>query len=113
MGTVWGMIQAFAEFAERSNPSPADFAPGISEALVTTFFGLIVAVPAVCSFAFFRNRIDELTAEATITAGHVMAPIKRALVTKARAVAPAVPRPATEPPRPVVPPVVAEREPRR
>jgi biopolymer transport protein ExbB len=113
MGTVWGMIQAFSEFAERSNPSPADFAPGISEALVTTFFGLIVAVPAVCSFAFFRNRIDELTAEATITAGHVMAPIKRALVTKGRAVAAAVMRPATESPRPPIPPVVSEREPRR
>ena len=114
MGTVWGMIQAFAEFAERANPSPADFAPSISEALVTTFFGLVVAVPAVCSFAFFRNRVDELTAEATITAGHVMAPLKRALVTKARPATPPTPsRPATESPRPPVPPVVAEREPRR
>jgi biopolymer transport protein ExbB len=114
MGTVWGMIQAFAEFAERSNPSPADFAPSISEALVTTFFGLVVAVPAVCAFAFFRNRVDELTAEATITAGHVMAPLKRALVTRARPVpTPAPSRPATEPARPAIPPVVPEREPRR
>ncbi|QDT55600.1 Biopolymer transport protein ExbB [Caulifigura coniformis] len=111
MGTVWGMIQAFAEFAERANPSPADFAPSISEALVTTFFGISVAVPAVCCFAFFRNRVDELTAEATITAGHVMAPLKRALVTRARPVAPAAVRP--DAPRPAVPPVVAEREPRR
>ncbi len=113
MGTVWGMIQAFAEFAEKANPNPADFAPSISEALVTTFFGLVVAVPAVCSFAFFRNRVDELTAEATITAGHVMAPLKRALVTRARPAAAAPARPAGETPRPPIPPVVSEREPRR
>jgi biopolymer transport protein ExbB len=112
MGTVWGMIQAFAEFAERANPSPADFAPSISEALVTTFFGLVVAVPAVCSFAYFRNRVDELTAEATITAGHVMAPLKRALVTRSRTT-PTPTRPVAEPVKPTVPPVVAEREPRR
>lgn len=116
MGTVWGMIQAFAEFAVRSNPSPADFAPSISEALVTTFFGLCLAAPAVVAFAFFRNRVDELTAEVAITAGHVMAPLKRALITRARPMAPppsaAQPRSA-DAPRPPVPPVVAEREPRR
>jgi biopolymer transport protein ExbB len=114
MGTVWGMIQAFAEFAERANPSPADFAPSISVALVTTFFGLVVAVPAISAFAFLRNRVDELAAEAAITAGHVMSPLKRVLIAKKPAAAPA-PRPAAEPQiqRPAVPPVVAEREPRR
>ncbi|HVJ85455.1 MAG TPA: MotA/TolQ/ExbB proton channel family protein [Caulifigura sp.] len=111
MGTVWGMIQAFAEFATRANPSPADFAPSISEALVTTFFGLCLAAPAVVAFAFFRNRVDELTAETAITAGHVMAPLKRAFVTRARPAA--MPAPATQAARPPVPPVVAEREPRR
>ena len=54
MGTVWGMIQAFAEFTEKANPSPADFAPAISEALVTTLFGLLVAVPALAAYAWFR-----------------------------------------------------------
>jgi biopolymer transport protein ExbB len=110
LGTVWGMIQAFAEFAERANPSPADFAPSISVALVTTFFGLVVAVPAITAFAFFRNRVDELAAEAAITAGQVMTPLKRALISKPR---PAAARPAGEAARPSVPPVVAEREPRR
>lgn len=111
MGTVWGMIQAFAEFAERANPSPADFAPSISIALVTTFFGLVVAVPAISAFAVLRNRIDELGAEAAITAGQVMSPLKRVLIAKKPAAAPA-PRPA-EPARPAIPPVAVEREPRR
>lgn len=110
MGTVWGMIQAFAEFAERANPSPADFAPSISVALVTTFFGLVVAVPAISAFAFFRNRVDELSAEAAIIAGHAMSPLKRALITRPKPAAVAKP---AEAPRPPVPPVVAEREPRR
>jgi biopolymer transport protein ExbB len=109
MGTVWGMIGAFSEFAVRANPSPADFAPSISEALVTTFFGLVVAVPAVASFAFFRNRVDELSAEATITAGHVMAPLKRAIVNRCRPVAAAPSARAVESGRAPVPPVVSER----
>jgi biopolymer transport protein ExbB len=109
MGTVWGMIQAFAEFAERANPSPADFAPSISIALVTTFFGLVVAVPAISFFAFFRNRIDELSAEAAITAGHVMSPLKRVGVPRAKPAAPKTVEPVRQP----VPPVVSEREPRR
>jgi biopolymer transport protein ExbB len=111
MGTVWGMIQAFAEFAERANPSPADFAPSISVALVTTFFGLVVAVPAISAFAILRNRVDELGAEAAITAGQVMSPLKRVLAAKKPAAAPAA-RPA-EPARPAIPPVAVEREPRR
>jgi biopolymer transport protein ExbB len=111
MGTVWGMIQAFAEFAERANPSPADFAPSISVALVSTFFGLVVAVPAISAFAILRNRVDELGAEAAITAGQVMSPLKRILIAKKPTAAPA-PRSA-EPQRPVIPPVAVEREPRR
>lgn len=76
LGTVWGMIQAFAEFAAKANPSPADFAPSISEALVTTFFGLLVAIPAIVAFAWFRNRIDELTAEGVRQAEYVMSPLR-------------------------------------
>ncbi|MBX3442500.1 MAG: MotA/TolQ/ExbB proton channel family protein [Planctomyces sp.] len=113
MGTVWGMIQAFGEFAERANPQPADFAPSISEALVTTLFGLVVAVPAISAFAFFRNKVDELSAEATITAGHVMAPLKRQLPERARPQRDGGKAPAPDAPRPPIPPVVAEREPRR
>ena len=79
MGTVWGMILAFSEFAERANPQVAEFAPAISTALVTTLMGLCVAIPALAAFALFRNRIDEFVAEASLTAEHVISPLKRAL----------------------------------
>lgn len=89
MGTVWGMIQAFAEFAERANPSPADFAPAISEALVTTFLGLCVAVPSLAAYAWFRNKIDEMSSETALLSEHLMAPLKRLLREKRRVGAPA------------------------
>lgn len=77
MGTVWGMILAFGEFAQKANPQVAEFAPGISRALVTTLLGLSVAVPALGSFFLFRNRIDEMVAEASLKAEAVLAPYKR------------------------------------
>ncbi len=88
MGTVWGMIQAFAEFTEKANPMPADFAPAISEALVTTLFGLCVAVPALAAYFWFRNRIDEYVAETTLMAEHVISPLRRTLIEKRKATKP-------------------------
>ncbi|MED5447403.1 MAG: MotA/TolQ/ExbB proton channel family protein, partial [Planctomycetota bacterium] len=77
-GTVWGMIVAFQEFATKLNPPVSELAPGIYQALVTTLMGLGVAVPALSAFAIFRNRIDELVAEASLTAEHAWAAFKRA-----------------------------------
>jgi biopolymer transport protein ExbB len=77
LGTVWGMIQAFMEFESKANPAVSELAPGIYRALVTTMMGLTVAVPAFASFAIFRNRIDELVAEASLTAEHVFADFRR------------------------------------
>lgn len=79
MGTVWGMILAFMEFERKANPQVSELAPGIYKALVTTLFGLIVAIPAIAAFGFFRNRIDELVAQTSLTAEGVFADYKRAL----------------------------------
>lgn len=66
LGTISGMIIAFAAVA---SANPADRAimlsQGISEALLTTAFGLIVAIPALVSFAVFQNKTDHLTEELT------------------------------------------------
>ena len=78
LGTVWGMIVAFQEFATKLNPPVSELAPGIYQALVTTLMGLGVAVPALSAFAIFRNRIDELVAEASLRAEHAWAGFKRA-----------------------------------
>ena len=84
MGTVWGMILAFLEFEQKANPQVSELAPGIYRALITTLLGLGVAVPSLCAFAFFRNRIDELTAEATLLAEHVFADYRRAIQNRRR-----------------------------
>lgn len=58
LGTVSGMIKSFNKIASSGGQAnPADLAGGISEALLTTFFGLIVAIPTSAAFAFLRNRL--------------------------------------------------------
>ena len=58
LGTVSGMVTAFNEIASSGGQaSPADLAKGISEALLTTLFGLLVAIPVSATFAFLRNRM--------------------------------------------------------
>jgi biopolymer transport protein ExbB len=110
MGTVWGMILAFSEFAQKANPQVAEFAPGISRALVTTLLGLCVAVPALASFFLFRNRIDEMVAEISLKAEAVLSPYKRSTGgSQQKAEAPAA-SPTRRQSRPAVPPVVSERE---
>jgi biopolymer transport protein ExbB len=76
LGTVWGMILAFLEFETKANPQVSELAPGIYRALVTTLFGLMVAVPAVAAYSIFRNRIDERIAETALLAEHVFADFK-------------------------------------
>ena len=68
-GTVVGMIRLFASITEAGGiPEPAKIADDISIALVTTFWGLLVAIPALGVFAFFRNRIDGLATECAAAA---------------------------------------------
>jgi biopolymer transport protein ExbB len=68
-GTVYGMILAFSAIvASGGNADPILLAGGIGTALTTTFWGLLVAIPALAGYAIIRNKIDELTTEATMTA---------------------------------------------
>jgi len=68
-GTVYGMILAFREIvAAGGSPDPVGLAAGIGTALTTTFWGLVVAIPALAGYALIRNTIDSLTSEATLEA---------------------------------------------
>jgi biopolymer transport protein ExbB len=63
-GTVSGMISTFNVIASSDvQPKPADLAGGISEALVTTYEGLVVAIPMTVIYAVFRNRIANVVVE--------------------------------------------------
>jgi biopolymer transport protein ExbB len=64
LGTVSGMITCFGTIAEKeTGVSPKDLAGGIKAALITTLFGLIVAIPVASAFVFFRNRVVMITLE--------------------------------------------------
>lgn len=72
-GTVWGMIDAFNAIVQAGGqPEPANLAGGISVALVTTWWGLVVAIPALAVYGFLRNKIDILAAEAAVTAEELL-----------------------------------------
>jgi len=78
LGTVTGMIFAFQRVASTQGSAGAgELAEGIYQALVTTVGGLIVAIPSLGAFAVFRNRVDQLVAEAAYVAQHVFTPLKR------------------------------------
>lgn len=78
LGTVMGMIIAFQQVAGTpGGVQAADLAGGIYKALVTTVEGLIVAIPSLAAFAVFRNRVDQLAAEAAYVTQHVFTPLKR------------------------------------
>ncbi len=59
-GTVWGMVQAFEDIAAANDISPTIVANGISVALLTTLFGLIVAIIIQFLHNIFVSRIDNL-----------------------------------------------------
>jgi biopolymer transport protein ExbB len=61
IGTVFGMIRAFAALANSGAPDTAALATGISEALVNTAFGIIGSTLAIISYNYFTNRIDTMT----------------------------------------------------
>ena len=64
LGTVGGMIKAFETIASSlGQASPAELALGISEALLTTMLGLVVAIPTSAMFAFLRNRLVKTVIE--------------------------------------------------
>src|SRR5579864_8131696 len=62
-GTVTGIINAFKGIESSHASGLSAVAGGISEALVTTAFGLLVAVPAVWTFNYFTNKVESFDVE--------------------------------------------------
>jgi biopolymer transport protein ExbB len=64
LGTVMGMIQSFNDISgSQAMGRPEMLAGGISQALLTTAFGLMVAIPAYLLYIYFLGRTDRLTME--------------------------------------------------
>lgn len=62
-GTVFGIINAFQGMSSEASAGISAVAGGISEALFTTAFGLLVAVPAVWLFNYFVSKVDNFVVE--------------------------------------------------
>ena len=64
LGTVWGVLDAFAEMGAAGSANLATIAPSISAALVTTVVGLLIAIPGVIAYnrmsAAIRNLISDM-----------------------------------------------------
>jgi biopolymer transport protein ExbB/biopolymer transport protein TolQ len=63
LGTVIGIMNAFKQIATSKSTGIGAVAGGISEALITTALGLLVAIPAVWMFNYFTNRIEAFDVE--------------------------------------------------
>jgi biopolymer transport protein ExbB len=62
-GTVIGMIEIFGANDPTSGGNPEQLAHGISVALYNTAFGLIVAIPSMIFYRYFRSKVDKLVVE--------------------------------------------------
>ena len=72
-GTVHGMINSFYTIANGGGtPDPNKLAEGISTALLTTLFGLAIAIPAIACYNILRNRVQRLVLDVGITSENLM-----------------------------------------
>lgn len=77
-GTVEGMMEAFNTLASSGGMAePKDLAGSIGKALVTTWLGLIVAMPSMVAFSYFRNRIDSLVSDCGRRIERILMPLNR------------------------------------
>ncbi len=76
-GTVFGMIRVFATISEKGIAHPSQLAGGISEALITTATGLVIAIPTLIFYNYFTNKADRLIVEVEKHSYRVVETLKR------------------------------------
>lgn len=72
LGTVVGIIEAFGKIAEQGSGGLGVVSGGISEALVVTALGLVVAIPAVLAFNFLTGKAESLDRQLQAAAGEFL-----------------------------------------
>ena len=72
LGTVWGVLDAFAEMGTAGSANLATIAPSISAALVTTVVGLLVAIPGVLAHTALNASVQEILSEMEGTVDDLM-----------------------------------------
>ena len=81
LGTVVGIVNAFKMMAATGSGGLATISSGIAEALVTTAFGLVVAIPAVMAANYLATWVDARTVDITESANELLDLIARRLKT--------------------------------
>lgn len=76
LGTVLGMIKSFSVVAnDMAATRPMMLADGVAQALVTTAAGLVIGIPAMAAYAFFRGRVQSLVSELETATTQLMAQV--------------------------------------
>ncbi len=81
LGTVWGIMEAFLEIRARGSAHITIVAPGISDALITTVYGLLVAIPALIFYNIFRSRVNSYSNELERFISEIYAYLRKELLT--------------------------------
>ena len=77
LGTVIGMLKAFNSVAfDLAKARPMELAAGVGQALITTIAGLIVAIPAMMAYSWFRGRVIKLTGQLEAAATDLLATLE-------------------------------------
>lgn len=79
-GTVWGIMTSFQALGTVQQASIAMVAPGISEALIATAFGLFAAIPAVIAYNRFNNQVTRLQNDMEIFSAEFINILRRAVI---------------------------------
>jgi len=80
LGTLWGVMETFSAMGEQGNASIAAVAPGISSALMTTFFALIVAIPSSIGYNMLTTRVHTIAVQMDNFADEFMSDVQRAFM---------------------------------
>jgi biopolymer transport protein ExbB len=99
LGTVFGMIKAFNVISLSGTGNPGLVASGISEALITTAAGMVVGIPALALYHYFRGKIDNFVFEMEEISFQLVEELSYDSI---RTVKPATPGASREKPRKVV-----------
>lgn len=80
LGTVWGIMEAFLEVKARGSAHITVVAPGISDALITTVYGLLVALPALFFYNLLRTRFNKIDSHLDSFITDIYTKLRRSLI---------------------------------
>ena len=74
LGTTLGMLKAFGAVAQdvMVAAKPVILAQGVSQAIITTIFGLVVAIPCMAAYAYFRRRASKLVGQLELASAEIV-----------------------------------------